>query len=226
MGGCVEQRGDGGDQEGSGGSSQRSRRGILFVVSGPSGSGKTTLCHRLAEEDPGVWYSVSCTTRPPREGEVNGRDYVFLSRDAFQDQLGRGEFLEHALVHQKEFYGTLKAPVLERLLQGIDVVMDLDVQGAAQLRKAGDPGIREATVDIFVLPPSIEELIARLRLRGRMAREEEERRMANARAEIARWKEYDYSLVSQDRDTDFERFRFIVEAERMRSARWDGKTGG
>ena len=197
------------------------RRGILMVVSGPSGSGKTTLCHRLAEQDPGVWYSISCTTRPARPGEEDGVDYRFLDREDFERRVHHGEFLEHAKVHQRDFYGTLRAPVVERLCQGIDVVMDLDVQGAAQLRECQDLEIRQAMVDIFILPPSIEELIARVRLRGPMAAEEEQRRMVNAHAEMAHWKEYDYHLVSRDRESDFARFQSIVDAERMRSARWE-----
>jgi guanylate kinase len=201
-------------------SSQLLRSGILFVVCGPSGSGKTTLCRRLAAEDPQVWYSVSCTTRSPRAGEADGVDYWFLNRDDFELRSGRGEFLEHAKVHHCHWYGTLKGPVLERLRRGVDVVMDLDVQGAAQLRNAADVEIRKAMVDSFILPPSIEELIARVRLRGPMAREEEDRRMTNAREEIAHWPEFAYSLVSGDREDDFSRFRTIVDAERMRSARW------
>lgn len=201
-------------------SSQLSRKGILFVVSGPSGSGKTTLCRRLAEVDAGVWYSLSCTTRPPRPGEVDGVDYRFLSCEEFQTRVERGEFLEYAKVHQRSYYGTLKKPLLERLCKGIDVVMDLDVQGAAQLRSSPDPEIRAARVDIFILPPSIGELIARVRLRGPMAREEEERRMANAGEEMAQWRDYRYCLVTGGREEDFARIRAIVEAERMRTERW------
>lgn len=200
------------------------RKGILLVVSGPSGSGKTTLCRRLAQEDPGVWYSVSCTTRPPRPAEVDGVDYWFLSRDEFEWRIAKGEFLEYAKVHHRDCYGTLKAPVLERLRSGIDVAMDLDVQGTAQLRGSLDAEIRDAMVDIFILPPSIEELISRVRLRGPMAQEEEKRRMTNAQAEMVHWREYRYSLVSGDRTEDFTRFRAIVEAERMRSERWCSET--
>lgn len=197
-----------------------SRKGILFVVSGPSGSGKTTLCRRLAEEDPGAWYSISCTTRPARPGERDGVDYWFLDREEFDARIEKGELLEHAKVHHQNWYGTLRAPVLERLRKGVDVVMDLDVQGAAQLRASADWEIREASVDIFILPPSIAELIARVRLRGPMAREEEDRRMANAREEMAHWQEYDYSLVTGEREEDYASFRAIVSAERMRSKRW------
>jgi len=196
------------------------RRGILCVVSGPSGSGKTTLCRRLAEEDPQVWYSVSCTTRPPRTGEEDGMDYRFLQPEEFRSRIDEGALLEYAQVHQKEFYGTLKAPVVERLRGGIDVVMDLDVQGAAQLRAQEDAEIRDALVDVFILPPSIEELIGRVRKRGPMSPEEEARRMKNAEAEMAHWVHYQYCLVSGDREDDSARFRSILVAERMRSRRW------
>lgn len=199
---------------------RRTRRGLLLVVSGPSGSGKTTLCRRLAEEDAGVWYSVSCTTRAPRAGEAEGVDYQFLGMEEFEARIAGGEFLEYARVHQRACYGTLREPVLERLRRGVDVVMDLDVQGAAQLRAAGDPEIRQAMVDLFILPPGIEELIARVRLRGPMAPEEENRRMRNARDEMAHWKEYAYSLVTRDRESDFAGIVAVLRAERMRSRRW------
>ncbi|MCB1134120.1 MAG: guanylate kinase, partial [Verrucomicrobiae bacterium] len=124
------------------------RTGILLVVSGPSGSGKTTLCRRLADLGE-VRYSVSCTTRAPRPGEVNGRDYHFLQTSEFQRLVEAGEFLEHAEVHGNH-YGSLRSEVLGHLDQGIDVVMDIDVQGAAQVRACNDPGIMRARVDLFV----------------------------------------------------------------------------
>lgn len=195
------------------------RRGILCVVSGPSGSGKTTLCHRAAAEHPGVAYSVSCTTRPPRPGETDHVDYHFLAREDFEGRISRGEFLEHALVHQKHYYGTLKSEVLDHLRNGRDVVMDLDVQGAAQLRASGDEEIRCSLVDVFILPGSLEELEVRIRGRGAMAEEEIQRRLRNAEGEMAHWADYVYTLVTGDREEDFVRFKAILEAERMRSSR-------
>ena len=135
------------------------RSGILLLVSGPSGSGQTTLCRRLADEGEAC-YSTSCTTRPARPGEVHGHDYFFLSTEDFQQKVSEGEFLEHATVHGN-FYGTLRQEVIAQLAQGRDVVMDIDVQGAAQVRACADPHIRLALVDLFVMPPSEDELHAR-----------------------------------------------------------------
>ena len=123
------------------------RTGVLLLVSGPSGSGKTTLCRKVAR-DGEAHYSVSCTTRPARKGEVNGRDYHFLSREDFETDVAAGNFLEHAEVHEN-LYGTLKSEVLDFLHQGKDVVMDIDVQGAAQVRACDDPVIRASLVDLF-----------------------------------------------------------------------------
>nr|MCU0752929.1 guanylate kinase [Akkermansiaceae bacterium] len=140
------------------------RTGMLLVVSGPSGSGKTTLCRRLADSGV-VRYSISCTTRAPRPGEQSGRDYHFMDRAGFEARLAAGDFLEHAEVHGN-FYGSLKSEVVARLDAGEDVVMDIDVQGAAQIRQCADPLIRRAAVDLFVMPPGEEELRARLSGRG------------------------------------------------------------
>lgn len=196
------------------------RVGVLCVVSGPSGSGKTTLCHRAAAEIPGVVYSVSCTTRPPREGEVDHVDYHFMAREDFEGRIARGEFLEHALVHQKHHYGTLKAEVLDHLRNGRDVVMDLDVQGAAQLRSAGDGEIQRSLVDVFILPAGLTGLEARIRGRGVMAEEEIQRRLRNAGDEMAHWRAYAYTIVTGDREEDFARFTAVLEAERLRTRRF------
>jgi guanylate kinase len=195
------------------------RRGVLCVVSGPSGSGKTTICHRAAAELPGVSYSVSCTTRPPREGEVDHVDYHFLGREDFEARIARGEFLEHALVHQKHHYGTLKSEVLEHLRNGRDVVMDLDVQGAAQLRSSADEEIQRSLVDVFILPSSLEDLEARIRGRGAMSEEELSRRLRNAEVEMVHWPEYAYTIVTGEREEDFARFTAILDAERLRTLR-------
>ena len=196
-----------------------SRQGVLCVVSGPSGSGKTTLCHRAAAELPGVTYSVSCTTRAPRIGEVNQVDYHFLSREDFERRIATGEFLEHALVHQKYHYGTLKSAVLEHLRRGRDVVMDLDVQGAAQLRASTDREIQRALVDVFILPSNLAELEVRIRGRGEMPEEELARRLRNAEEEMSHWPGYAYTIVSSDKEADFSRFTSILTAERLRTLR-------
>ncbi|MDE0835779.1 MAG: guanylate kinase [Akkermansiaceae bacterium] len=196
------------------------RTGILLVVSGPSGSGKTTLCRRLADEGE-VNYSISCTTRAPRPGEVNGLDYHFLSRDEFITKRDGGEFLESAEVHGN-LYGTLKSEVTDRLEQGADVVMDLDVQGAAQVRACTDTVIRIAAVDLFVMPPEKEELLTRLSGRGTDSTEVIALRMKNALEEISHWPNYTYRLLSGSQEEDYSRFKALVVAERMRISRLPG----
>ncbi|HEX7261242.1 MAG TPA: guanylate kinase [Luteolibacter sp.] len=193
------------------------RTGILLVVSGPSGSGKTTLCRRLADAGE-VRYSISCTTRPPRPGEENGRDYHFLSKDDFRRQLEVGAFLEHAEVHGN-FYGSLKSEVLSHLQAGTDVVMDIDVQGAEQVRECQDADIRRAFVDLFVMPPSEEELHARLAGRGTDSEDVIALRMTNALEEMRHWPRYAYRLVSSTREDDYLRFLALVTAERLRVSR-------
>lgn len=193
------------------------RTGILLVVSGPSGSGKTTLCRRLADEGEAS-YSVSCTTRSPRPGEVDGRDYHFLTREEFVSKREAGEFLESAEVHGN-LYGTLKSEVIGRLGQGQDVVMDLDVQGAALVRRCEDGSIRNATVDLFVMLPDEKDLLARLSGRGTDSGDVIALRMKNAIEETAHWPEYTYRLLSGTREEDFARFRALLVAERMRISR-------
>ena len=140
------------------------RSGILFVVSAPSGTGKTTLCANV-RQTPDLVYSISCTTRPIRKGEKDGADYYFLSQGAFEKRIQSGEMLEHADVYG-HFYGTPKGPILEHLAAGRDVLLDIDVQGARQIRDSQDPKIREALADIFIMPPDLEELRRRLEGRG------------------------------------------------------------
>lgn len=194
------------------------RSGLLCVVSGPSGSGKTTLCRRFSDTDANAVYAVSATTRPPREGERDGIDYHFLARDEFEAGIDRGDFLEYAEVHGR-LYGTLKSEVLGHLEAGRDVLMDLDVQGAALVRANGDPAVAAALVDVFILLPGDEELVRRLRGRGTETPEELELRLRNAREESRHWPEYRYTLVSGDRERDFETFRAILVGERCRSRR-------
>jgi len=193
------------------------RTGILLVVSGPSGSGKTTLCRQLANSGE-VRYSISCTTRPPRPGEENGRDYHFLSKEDFFHRMEAGDFLEHAVVHGN-LYGSLKSEVLSHLHAGTDVVMDIDVQGADQVRTCEDEAIRRAFVDLFVLPPNEEELLARLSGRGTDSQEVIDLRMANALEEMRHWQRYSHMLHSTTREEDYARFKALVTAERMRVSR-------
>lgn len=167
----------------------------------------------MAEESKQCVYSVSCTTRPPREGEVDGQDYHFLSESDFEERVADGQLLEFARVHDR-FYGTLKGPVLEQIRNGIDVLMDLDIQGAEQLRKCEDEEVQRALVDIFILPPSLEELKNRIAGRGAMAEEELALRMRNAEREIRDASKYRHRIVSGDREADFRAFGEILETER------------
>ena len=193
------------------------RTGILLVVSGPSGSGKTTLCRRMADSGE-VRYSISCTTRPPRLGEENGRDYHFLTKEDFSQRLEAGDFLEHAVVHGN-LYGSLKSEVISHLQAGTDVVMDIDVQGAEQVRNCPDPNIQRALVDLFVMPPSEEELHERLAGRGTDSDEIIALRMSNALEEMQHWKLYGYRLLSSTREEDYAKFQALVTAEQLRVAR-------
>jgi guanylate kinase len=191
--------------------------GILYLVSGPSGSGKTTLCRRLATEGL-AHYSVSCTTRSPREGEVDGRDYYFLKAPDFQSEIAQGAFLEHAEVHGNS-YGTLLTEVLTFLEQGKDVVMDIDVQGAEQVRTHPHSDIQKALVDLFVMPATDDELEIRLRGRGTDPDDVIALRLENAREEVTHWPKYSYRLLSTDRETDYTRFKYLLLTQRMRTSR-------
>lgn len=193
------------------------RTGMLIVVSGPSGSGKTTLCRRLADSGE-VRYSISCTTRAPRPGEMDGRDYHFMDRPDFEARLRAGDFLEHALVHGN-FYGSLKSEVVGHLEAGVDVVMDIDVQGAAQIRDSSDPVIRRAMVDLFVMPSGEDELRARLSGRGTDSEDVISLRMANALDEMKHWPLYTYLMISSTREEDYSRLLALVNTERLRSSR-------
>ncbi len=193
------------------------RTGILLLVSGPSGSGKTTLCRRLADEGEAI-YSTSCTTRPSREGERDGHDYHFLNRETFEQKVTNGEFLEYAEVHGN-FYGTLKIEVLNHLAAGTDVVMDIDVQGADQVRGCDDASIQAALVDLFVMPQTEGELLKRLTGRGSDAQEVIELRMKNALGEIGNWPKYTYRLLSETREQDYHQFKSLMLAERLKVSR-------
>ena len=194
----------------------RERYGVLFLVSGPSGSGKTTLCRRLADEGE-AHYSVSCTTRLPRPGELDGIDYHFMPKERFVHQINEGGFLEFAEVHGNH-YGTLKSEVVALLEKGLDVVMDLDVQGARSVRSCEDPMIQHSLVDLFVSPPSQEELRSRLMGRGTDSQEVIELRMKNALEEMKFWPEYTYRIVSEGRDTDYLKFKSLLISQRLKAS--------
>jgi guanylate kinase len=193
---------------------------LLVLISAPSGGGKTTLCLQLLAARPQMTRAVTCTTRAPREGERDGVDYYFLDSTSFLKRVQAGNFLEHATVYGNS-YGTLKAEVLGKLRQGKDVLLNVDVQGAATIREKAleDPELRRALVSVFLTPPSMDILEQRLRKRGTDSRAVIQKRLGVARQEIAQWKHFDYLLLSASIKEDLRRMLAIVEAEKLRSAR-------
>jgi len=189
------------------------RRGTLVVVSAPSGAGKTTLCREVRLRLPDLAYSVSVTTRPPRAGELDGVDFAFVSEAAFRDMLVRGEFAEWATVHGN-LYGTRARVLDEALGAGRDVLLDIDTQGAEQLR-----GRYPEAVLVFIVAPSMRDLELRLRERKSDAEAEIARRLARAREEIALWRRYDYLVVNRDVKEALEQLASIIQAERCRASR-------
>jgi len=198
-------------------SKQFGRYGILFVISAPSGAGKTTLVEAF-RQTPEFVYSVSCTTRPARTGEIEGEDYHFLRESDFLARVQAGEFLEYAEVHG-HYYGTLRNPVLNNLKNGVDVLIDIDTQGAAAIRNCDDEFIRQALADVFIMPPNLEELQRRLIKRGTETPKQVELRLTNAAREMELWRDYRYTIISQSVEEDLEKFRHIMGAERYLSRR-------
>jgi guanylate kinase len=194
------------------------RRGLLIILSSPSGAGKSTLARRLLEADPEVEFSISATTRPPRPGEVDGREYVFRSRASFEAMVAAGELLEWADVFG-HLYGSPRAPVEAAIAEGRDVLFDVDWQGGQQIRNSA---LREAAVSIFILPPSIAALEERLVARGQDQADVIARRMSKARDEISHWAEYDYVLVNDNLARCEAELGAIIAAERLRRERRPG----
>ena len=194
------------------------RRGLMLVMSSPSGAGKTTLSRMLlADEAEEVVMSVSATTREPRPGEENGKDYYFVPHDRFREMIEGNELLEHAIVFENR-YGTPRGPVMDALNQGKDVLFDIDWQGTQQLAEsAGDDLVR-----VFVLPPSIDELENRLKKRAQDSEETVKKRMEKAESEISHWAEYDYVLINDDLEKTYQKLREILNAERLRRRRRPG----
>src|SRR5262245_20001444 len=193
------------------------RHGILFVISAPSGAGKTTVVQALRKTGK-FFYSVSCTTRAPRPGEIDGDDYRFLSAADFHARIDAGNFLEHAKVH-RYLYGTLREPVLMNLQNGVDVLIDIDTQGAGTIRNCDDPIVRQAMADIFIMPPDLEELRRRLLKRGTETAQQIESRLATAMQEMELWRDYRYTIVSGSVEEDLERVRNIMSGETFLSRR-------
>jgi guanylate kinase len=193
---------------------------LLVLISAPSGGGKTTLCQQLLSARPDMARAITCTTRDPRPGEKDGVDYYFFDAAAFLKRVQAGNFLEHATVYGHS-YGTLKSEVLGKLRQGKDVLLNVDVQGAATIRERAqeDGELQRALVSVFLTPPSLEILEQRLRKRGTDADAVIQKRLGVARQEIAQWKNFDYLLISDSIKEDLRRMQGIIEAEKLRAAR-------
>jgi len=193
---------------------------LLVLISAPSGAGKTTLVNLLLAAKPGMARAITCTTRGPRPGEKDGVDYHFFKAEEFLKRLHAGNFIEHATVYGNS-YGILKSELLGRLREGKDVLLNVDVQGAATIRGQAEtePELRRALVTIFLTTPSVAVLEQRLKKRGADAGAVIQKRLAVARQEVAQWKNFDYLLVSGSKQEDLRRALAIIEAEKMRSAR-------
>ena len=185
------------------------KQGKLFILSGPSGTGKGTICKRIVDMDLGIVLSVSVTTRDPRDGEVHGMEYYFVDREEYMDLLDSGGLLEHASVYGETLYGTPKEPVLQYLAEGRDVILEIDVQGAFQVRENYPD-----CVLIFVLPPSMEELRSRILGRGYETEETMRARLAEAQREIQLSEKYDYRIVNEDLEQAIRDLYEIIKKER------------
>ena len=184
-------------------------KGLLIVLSGPSGTGKGTVCKALLKKHPEIALSVSCTTRPPRAGEVHGKHYFFMDREDFEKRIAEGAFLEYANVFSN-FYGTPRGFVEETLAQGKDVLLEIDVQGALQVKESAPDG-----VFIFLIPPSMEELEKRIRSRATETEEKIRERQGKAYAELSLMDKYDYVIVNDEVDRVVEKIEAILTAERL-----------
>ena len=193
---------------------------LLIVISAPSGGGKTTLCHQLIATQPNITRAVTATTRPPRPGEQHSQDYYFFSPEEFQRRVAADEFAEHATVFGRS-YGVLKSELLEKLRSGRDVLLNIDVQGAATIRAQAqtEPELKGALVSIFLTPPTFAALEARLRKRNSDPEAEIQKRLGVARLELAQWRNFDYLLLSTTVAEDLRRALVILETEKMRVAR-------
>jgi len=191
------------------------RRGVLFVVSAPSGAGKTTLCKELAARVPNLKHSISYTTRSPRPGEVHGREYFFVDARYFQSLVERDEFAEWAQVYGQR-YGTPRTPLIEMMDKGVDVLLEIDVQGARQIKKTF-----EDAVYLYILPPSIDALRVRLQQRGGDSTEEIQRRLQKVREEMWSYREYDYIVKNDEMTQAIMQLEAIVLAERIKTKRVD-----
>ena len=193
--------------------SSTDRRGILFIISAPSGTGKTTLCKQLTTNLPGLWHSISYTTRKPRPGEEHGREYYFIGEQTFQEMIARNEFVEWAHVYG-HLYGTPWKSLTEKIDQGIDVLLEIDVQGAMQVKKRF-----EDSVSIFILPPSMTVLRSRLQTRASDTPEEIQRRLHKVKEEVWSYREYAYIVRNEDLGRSLRDLESIFWSERLKTKR-------
>ena len=189
------------------------RRGILFIISAPSGTGKTTLCKQLTSTVPGLWHSISYTTRKPRAGEEHGREYFFIGETEFQQMVDRNEFVEWARVYG-HLYGTPRKTLIDQMEQGIDVLLEIDVQGAIQVKKKF-----EDAVSIFILPPSMQVLRSRLQNRASDTPEEILRRLQKVKEEVWSYREYAYVVRNEDLSHSLHELESVFLAERLKTKR-------
>lgn len=177
------------------------RLGVAIIVSGPSGAGKSTVTEQLRKERSELEFSISCTTRSPREGEIDGENYFFISEEEFRNRMAGGEFLEYAEVHGN-LYGTLVSEITDRVSQGRDVLLDIDIQGAALVRERAktDTLLQKCLETIFIAPPSFDELERRLRNRATEDEQSIQLRLSNAKNELTKWDEYEYLIINKDVD--------------------------
>lgn len=193
------------------------RSGILFVISSPSGAGKTTLARKLINEDKNIELSISVTTRLPRNIEENKKDYIFVNKEVFNNMIKKDMFLEHAEVFGNK-YGTLRAPVIEKLQKGRDILFDIDWQGTQELKEKETKHL----VSVFILPPSTKELEKRLLSRAQDSHEVVKKRMAEAVSEMTHWAEYDYVIINDNLEETLKKLRAILVAERLKRERQTG----
>ena len=191
------------------------RRGLLFIISAPSGTGKTTLCKHIVAALPGLWHSISYTTRLPRPGEENGREYFFIEETVFQGMVERNEFMEYAHVYG-HWYGTPRKPLMDKMERGIDVLLEIDVQGALQIKKKFEDGVY-----IFILPPSMDALRSRLQSRASDSQDEIARRLQKVKEEVWRFREYYYIVRNDDLAQSLRDLQSIFLAERLKTKRLD-----
>jgi len=196
------------------------RLGMVIVVSGASGTGKSTICGQVRKAMPELGFSVSCTTRQPRQGEKESIDYYYISKEEFEKRVEAGEFIEHAEVFSN-YYGTLKSEVIDKVEAGKDVFLDIDIQGALQIQRAvlNDPVLEKCCEFIFIIPPSMTELKKRLRERSSDSEEQISQRLAKAESEISSWCKYDYLIVNDDFDRAADEMKSLIHVLRLKTKR-------